>query len=128
MMLGVLCTILWVAIYSAVIAPGQGLAFYEDYAARAAPTIAIVTGIPILFVAGWFIARNLPRREGIGAGVLVGLVYTVIDLVLLLALAGELDLPWGVLALSYGTKIAAGAAGGWLATRNALENTGDDPI
>lgn len=127
MMLGILCTIVWVAFYSAVLSPGEDLAFYEDYAMRSAPMIGVIAGVPILLSAGWFIAHNLGQREGWRAGALVGIAYAVIDLVLLLALAGEADIPWGMIALSYSTKIAAGAAGGWLATRRALENGSGDP-
>ncbi|MCJ8157276.1 hypothetical protein [Sphingomonas sp. LaA6.9] len=128
MLLGVLFTIVWVALYSAVIAPGQELAFYEDYAIRSAPLIAVVTGLPILFCMGWLMARDMDAGEGARAGAMVGIAYTVIDFLLLLSLAGPVGIPWGMLALSYGTKIAAGAAGGWVATRNALENAGGDPI
>lgn len=121
MMLGVLCTILWVAFYSIVLEPGRSLADYEAYALGSSLTIIVVTGVPILLGAGWLMAHGSGRSDGARVGALAGVAYMVIDLVLLLALAGEADIPWGALALSYATKIAAAAAGGWLATRRALE-------
>ena len=119
--LGVLIVIIWVTIYSEVIDTGRGQAFYEAYANRIAPIIGIVSGIPLLFGAGWITARQRHPGAGWQAGAAVGIAYAVIDMPLVAALAGG-AIPWSYVVLSYASKIAAAAAGGWVAARRALAN------
>lgn len=110
--LGVVLVIIWVTIYSEMIDPGRGDAFYQAYAMRVAPMIGIASGIPLLFTGGWRAARKPGSLPGWQAGAAVGVAYAVIDLPLIAALAGG-AIPWGYVAFSYSTKIAAAAAGGW---------------
>jgi len=119
--LGVVFVVIWVTIYSEIINPGRGDGFYETYAMRVAPVIGIATGIPLLFTGGWLAARKPGSIAGWQAGAAVGVAYAVIDLPLIAALAGG-AIPWGYVALSYSSKIAAAAAGGWAAARRALAN------
>src|ERR1700704_1323300 len=94
--LNIACAFLWVALYSHAIAPGQGEAAYQAYAMRAVPWSAVIAGVPILFGAGWLLAR----RQGGGwrAGLLAGGLYLAIDLAIVLAvgLAGSM---LGIVAL-----------------------------
>lgn len=119
--LGVVLVIIWVTIYSEVIDPGRGDSFYQAYAMRIAPVIGIASGMPLLFAGGWLAARRRGALPGWQAGAAVGIAYAVIDLPLIAALAGG-AIPWGYVALSYGTKIAAAAAGGRASVRLAKAN------
>ena len=119
--LGVILVIIWVTIYSEIIDTGRGAAFYQAYANRIAPVIGIASGIPLLFGVGWLAARRREALPGWQAGAAVGIAYAVIDLPLIAALAGG-AIPWGYVALSYSTKIAAAAAGGRASARLAKAN------
>lgn len=115
MVLNIACAFLWVAIYSHLIAPGQGEAAYQAYAMRAVPWSAVIAGVPILFGAGWLLARwhGGSWRTGLWAGVF----YLAIDLAILLA-AGMVASMLGIVALSYATKLAAAALGGAMAGKS----------
>jgi hypothetical protein len=117
MALNVACAFLWVAIYSHLIAPGQSEAAYEAYAMRATPWSAIIAGIPILFGAGWLLARwhGGGWRTGIG----VAIAYAAMDFLILLAFNALLVMP-GIVLLSDATKLAAAALGGRIAARRAI--------
>jgi hypothetical protein len=113
MVVNVAASFLWVFIYSMTIAPGHDEGFYQAYAMRVAPWCSVIAGIPILFGAGWLLARWLGRsgwRAGIGAGI----AYVAIDFAMVAAMGGLMAMP-GVLALSFTTKLAAAALGGALA-------------
>lgn len=128
MIIGIVLTILWVAIYSAAIEPGRDLAYYQDYATASAPLVGIIVGIPILFVAGWFAGRGHSGTRAISAGAAVGIAYAVVDVAVLFLFAGDREIPWTMVGLSYATKIAASAAGGFLAGRKPLDNEEEAPI
>lgn len=123
---GIICFILWLILYALVVNPGQSIVAYQDYAAEASAMIGIMTGVPILFVAGWQAARKTPQ-QGLVMGALIGIVYAVIDLGLLFVLAGG-KAPWVIVGISYATKIVAGAAGGWLAARKMQTSSENTPI
>lgn len=116
MVVGVVITVLWMIGYSFAINPGQSLAFYNDYAVATAPTLAIVTGIPLMVMFGWLIGRGRPTRDGVIAGAMIGFFYIIVDLAILLAFAGAANVPWAMVAMSYASKVVAGAIGGWLGT------------
>ena len=116
MVLNVAFSFLWVFIYSALIAPGQGEAAYEAYAMRIAPWSSVIAGAPILLAGGWLLARW--HGGGWQTGICAGVAYVVIDLGVLLA-AGVLGDYAVVVALSWTTKPAAAALGGALAQRRA---------
>jgi len=117
MALNVACAFLWVAIYSYLIAPGQSEAAYEAYAMRATPWSAIIAGMPILFGAGWLLARwhGGGWRTGIG----VAIAYAAMDLLILLAFNALLAMPFIVL-VSDATKLAAAALGGHMAAQRSV--------
>ena len=112
MVLNVAVAFLWVWIYSMLIAPGHDEAHYQAYAMRAAPISSIIAGIPILFAAGWLAGRREPARPML-AGLLVAVVYVAIDASIVFAVADSI--PYAILATSFGTKLAAAAAGGRMA-------------
>jgi hypothetical protein len=115
MVLNIACAFLWVALYSHVIAPGQGEAAYQAYAMRAVPWSAVIAGVPILLGAGWLLARW--QGGGWRTGLLAGAIYLAIDLAILVA-AGALAAMPGIVALSYATKLAASALGGAIAGKS----------
>lgn len=121
MLLNIVISILWVAFYSFAIEPGRNLAFYQSYADRTVPLVSLIAGIPLLLAAGWLIGRGRPGRAGLQAGAMVGIGYAVIDCAIIFAFAAGQAIPWGQIAVSYATKIAAGAFGGWIAARGARQ-------
>ena len=115
MALNIACAFLWVAIYSHLIAPGQGEAAYQAYAMRAVPWSAVIAGIPILIGAGWLLARW--HGGGWRTGLAAGAAYLALDLAIILA-AGMVASMLGIVALSYATKLAAAALGGKMAGKS----------
>ena len=115
MVVNVACAFLWVFIYSILIAPGQDEAAYQAYAMRAAPWCSVIAGIPILFGAGWLLARW--HGGGWRTGICAGVAYVAIDVAIILA-AGALGEMAAIVALSAATKIAASALGGALAGKS----------
>jgi hypothetical protein len=109
MILNIACAFFWVAIYSHLIAPGQGEAAYQAYAMRAVPWSAVIAGVPILLGAGWLLARW--HGGGWRTGLWAGVFYLAIDLAISLAV-GIAGAMWGIVALSYVTKLGAAALGG----------------
>jgi hypothetical protein len=77
MAVNVAITILYMVVYSHVIDPGHEKAYYEAHVTRAAPYCSIVAGIPLMFLAGWWV--------GARAAMFVWLVYAVIDVAVLAA-------------------------------------------
>ena len=114
MVLNVAAAFLWVFIYAMLIAPGQDEAAYQAYAMRAAPWCSVIAGIPILFVAGWLLARW--HGGGWRTGICAAVAYVVLDVLILVAADALFALP-AIEALSYATKLGAAACGGALAAR-----------
>lgn len=117
MALNVAMAFLWVFLYSTFIAPGQSEAAYEAYAMRIAPWSSVIAGIPILFAAGWLLARW--HGGGWRTGICAGVAYVVIDALMLLAVGVLLDF-LVVVAWSFTTKLASAALGGVLARRRLV--------
>ena len=115
MVLNVAAAFLWVAIYSLLIAPGQDQTAYEAYAMRAAPWSSVIAGIPILFAAGWLLARW--HGGGWGTGIWAAAAYILIDVIVLAAAVGMTAFS-PVVALSAVTKLGAAALGGAMAARS----------
>ena len=116
MVLNVVFAFLWVFIYSTFIAPGQGEAAYKAYAMRVAPWSSVIAGIPILFAAGWLLARW--QGGGWQVGICAAIAYVVIDILILAAARALGEYPT-IVALSAATKLAAAALGGAMAQRLA---------
>ena len=102
----VAASVLYMVIYGHIIDPGHEPKHYQDHIQVAGPYCSIVAGIPILFLAGWWVAGWWRRSLGIRGAICVWLAYTVIDLSILL-IAG---LSLGIVALfivSFATKLVA---------------------
>jgi hypothetical protein len=115
MVINVACAFLWVFIYSMLIAPGQDDAAYQAYAMRAAPWCSVIAGMPILFGAGWLLARW--HGGGWRTGICAGAAYVALDVAIIFAVGAIAAMP-GIVALSAATKLAAAALGGAIAGKS----------
>lgn len=113
-------SVLYMVIYGHILDPGHEPNYYQDHIQVAGPYCSIVAGIPILFLAGWWVAGWWRRSLGVRGALVVWLAYTVIDLTILL-IAG-LSLGVGVLfVMSFATKLAAVYWGASTRLRNLAE-------
>ena len=101
--------------YSAFISPGQPLSYYQNFAETAAPIGSVVTGIPLMLLAGFLLARGRQRRAALLAAGAAALLYILLDLAILLG-AHASGSVWGWAALSHATKLLAALAGAALRT------------
>lgn len=118
MALDVAVAFVWVWLYSLLVAPGHDAGFYADYARHVAPISAIVAGAPILFVAGYLAAHRAESSRVLLAALMPAITYILVDAALL-SLAPAPPAVWAT-GLSYLTKLAAAAAGGWVAVRGRV--------
>jgi hypothetical protein len=101
----VAASFLYMVFYSYVIDPGHDAAYYNAHIQKAAPYCSIVAGIPLMFLAGWWVT-GWSRQTGARPAWIIWLVYGVIDLGVLLA-AGMTARVALLFVLSFGTKLAA---------------------
>ena len=102
----VVASILYMVVYSYVIDPGHDPQYYNDHIQVAGPYCSIVAGIPLMFLAGWWVAGWWQRAHGVRPAWIVWLAYTMIDLAILLAVGMSLRV--GLLfVVSFATKLAA---------------------
>lgn len=107
----------YMVVYSYVIDPGHDAKYYEDHIQIAAPYCSIVAGVPLMFLAGWWVAGWRRRALGVRAAWIVWLAYAVIDLAVSLAVGMSDGISIGVallVAVSLATKLAAAHFGGKL--------------
>jgi hypothetical protein len=120
MIVNVLISVLWVAVYSLVINPGQDQAYYQAYAQMSAPYSSIIAGMPLMFLAGRWIGSKFPKANSVKAALLVWLVYFLIDLTVIVA-AGALAQIALLFTISFVTKFAAAYLGGLSAQRRMTQ-------
>jgi hypothetical protein len=115
MFFNVSASVLYIVLYSYVLAPGHDAAHYDAQAQLAAPWSSIIVGAPLMFFASRWLSRRTGTRDGIG----IAIAYIAVDLTILLGSGalGRLALP---VALSFATKLAAAWAG---AQPNALDSS-----
>ena len=85
MVSNVALSIVYMVVYSYVIDPGHEKPYYEDHIKVAAPYCSIVAGIPLMFLAGWWVGRWWESEFAMKAALTVWVVYAMIDLTVLLA-------------------------------------------
>lgn len=120
MIVNVLISVLWVAVYSLFINPGQDEAYYQAYAQTSAPYSSIIAGIPLMFLAGRWIGSKFPKNNSVKAALFVWLVYFLIDLAVIVAAGALLDIAL-LFIISFVTKFAAAYLGGLSAQRRATQ-------
>lgn len=113
-------SILYMVVYGHVIDPGHDAKYYQDHIQIAGPYCSIVAGIPIMFLAGWWVAGWWRRTLEYRGAILVWLAYSIIDLSILL-IAG-LSIGVGVLfVVSFATKLASIYCGASVRLRNGAD-------
>jgi hypothetical protein len=111
MVVNIVISFLYVAIYSHGIDPGHDEAYYQAYAEAAVPYSAVITGIPLMYLAGRWIGGKFPKGNSVKAALLMWLVYLVIDFTII-ASAGALAKIAVLFSISFVTKLGAAYLGG----------------
>lgn len=110
----------WVAIYSYLVHPGEEAAFYERYALRASPWVALLAGVPLFLLAGRWIARRLEVSRARTTALLVMLLWLAMEMAFFAAGAQSLASMWPIwsanlvtkaAAIAFGVRLGAGTAG-----------------
>jgi hypothetical protein len=117
MIANVLASVLYMVAYSYLIDPGHEKQYYEDHIQVAAPYCSIVAGIPLMFLAGWWVGGWWQGEFAVKAALVVWFVYAVIDIAILLG-AGVTSRIAVLVAVSLLTKLMAVCAGALFAGRS----------
>ena len=106
-------SILYMVIYSYLIDPGHEKQYYDAHIQIAAPYCSIVAGIPLMFLAGWWVSGWWQGEFALKSALFVWFAYVVIDLAsLAITLSVGLTARLAILvAISLITKLAAIFAG-----------------
>lgn len=118
MALNVAVTIVYMVVYGHLINPGHPKEFYQQHVQTAAPYCSIVAGMPLMFLAGWWVAGWWGGALGIKAALIVWLAYAIIDTGIVIAAGMNAKIAL-LVAVSLLTKLAAAYAGGLVALRSA---------
>ncbi len=118
LVVNVAASVLYMVVYSYLINPGHDEQYYRDHIQVAAPYCSIVAGIPLMFLAGWWVGGWWKGEFRVKAALLVWLAYAVIDFSVLLA-AGLTPRIAVLFAVSFLTKLAAAYLGASVAGRRA---------
>ena len=110
--------VVWV--YSSFVDPGHEAAYYEAFAMRVAPISSVIAGIPLMFLAGFLLAKRRSRRSALLVAGAAALFYILVDTSILVAAgAGQVVWPWA--ALSHATKLLSALAGAALGADRPAE-------
>lgn len=118
MVANVAVSILYMVVYGHLIDPGHEEQYYHDHVRVAAPYCSIVAGMPLMFLAGWWVSGWWESEFAAKAALMVGLAYGLIDIGVLLA-AGLTARIAVIFAVSFLTKLAAVYLGAVVAGRRA---------
>jgi hypothetical protein len=103
-------SVLYMVVYSYAIDPGHEKTYYEDHVKIAAPYCSIVAGIPLMFLAGWWV--------GMRPAIVVWMVYTFVDLAVV-AVSGPTLRIGALVAVSLLTKLVSAYLGALAASWRA---------
>lgn len=117
MIANVAASVLYMVVYSYLIDPGHEKEYYDAHIQVAAPYCSIVAGIPLMFLAGWWVGGWWEREFAIKSALVVWLVYAVIDVAIMLA-AGAASSIGMLVGASLLTKLASVYFGASLANRS----------
>ena len=118
LVVNVTASILYMVVYGHVIDPGHEEQYYHDHIKVAAPYCSIVAGIPLMFLAGWWVTGWWEGEFAIKAALVVWLSYALIDIGVLLA-AGLTPKIAVLCVASLLTKLAAVCVGALVSGRPA---------
>ena len=79
LVLNVAVSILYMVVYGHLIDPGHEEQYYHDHIKVAAPYCSIVAGIPLMFLAGWWVGGWWEGEFAVKAALVVWLAYALID-------------------------------------------------
>lgn len=102
----VAATVLWVAVYSYAVNPGQPVAVYHGHARFAGPWISILAGVVVFYAIGrWWIRSPATAAAWVA-------IYVAADTAILWAVwDADTALAWPMIAASYSTKVICGLLG-----------------
>lgn len=104
------CVFLYMVVYGHAIDPGHPDQYYHDHAQVAAPYCSMVAGVPLFFLAGWWVAGWSTGTAGMTAALTVWLSYTIVDVAIITAVGWTPRLAW-LVAATLATKLIAAYAG-----------------
>jgi hypothetical protein len=116
LVVNVLVSVLYMVVYGHVIDPGHEEQYYREHIKVAAPYCSIVAGIPLMFLAGWWVGGWWENEVAVQAAVILWAAYLVVDFAILLS-AGLTPRIVALFAVSFLTKLAAVYAGTRFAAR-----------
>ena len=85
LVVNVAASVLYMVVYSHLIDRGHDEQYYREHIKVAAPYCSIVAGIPLMFLAGWWVGGWWNGTLALQAALTVWLAYAVIDFSVLLA-------------------------------------------
>ena len=106
MVANILVSVLYMVFYSYLIDPGHEKQYYDAHIQIAAPYSSIVAGIPLMFLAGYWISGWWGGKFAVESALVVWLAYALIDFAALMA-AGFTSRIALLFAVSFVTKLAA---------------------
>ena len=106
MVANILVSILYMVVYGYLIDPGHEQQYYEAHIQVAAPYCSIVAGIPLMFLAGYWISGWWEGKFAVESVLVVWIVYALIDVAALIA-AGATAGAAMLVAVSLVTKLVA---------------------
>jgi hypothetical protein len=118
LVVNVAISISYMVVYSYLIDPGHDEQYYRDHIEVAAPYCSIVAGIPLMFLAGWWVSGWWESEFAVKAALTVWLAYALIDIAVLLA-AGMTAKIAVLFTISFVTKLAAVYFGALVGGRGA---------
>jgi hypothetical protein len=124
--LNILIAILVIVIYRFAIEPGHPSEFYDAAALRIAPWCSHIAGTALFLLAGYWLTRRRPQRNGYLFATAFTVLYAIIDS----AMVGFSSLVSIEFNLSLLAKFLAALAGAFLATRQkspAIEPAANTP-
>jgi hypothetical protein len=124
MVINVAMTFLYMVVYGHLINPGHPEGYYQEHIKVAAPYCSIVAGVPLMFLAGLWVARwgGAEGQLGVKAALVVWLAYAIIDVGIVLAAGGMTTRIAIFCTVSLLTKLAAVYAGALVAAHNASQS------
>ena len=112
----------WVAVYSYAIDPGHEPAFYQDYAQRVSPLVAVIISAPVFGGFGILAARR-GGRPGARFALTTTIVFLVVDLTVLALVPERPDGIWSIWIAAAALKLSSVVLGGRLGARAAGART-----
>ena len=106
MVANIAISILYMVVYGHLIDPGHEKEYYDAHVQIAAPYCSIIAGIPLMFLAGYWISGWWEGKFALESALVVWFVYVLIDVAALMA-AGFTSRMAVLVAISLITKLAA---------------------